>query len=161
MHIFFFLSISAESLWKVTCFGLHRKVRLSLQYAVNHSSTVAVSRIICISGCHLNYRGTCKMFKELLYIKNPKIWITLIQHAVPIYIWNSVMWLFYNHSSFPCWFSLEYKVLFVNQWYWLLQSSVFPNSLSLWPTAIKINSFSSSPSLSLPLVDGGYVNNIS
>lgn len=43
--------------FELTGLGVHREVRLALQDAVHHPSAVPVRGVVCVCGCHLNYRG--------------------------------------------------------------------------------------------------------
>lgn len=47
----------------LTCFRIYGEVGLSLENAVNHTGTVSIGRVICISSCHLQNRGTCAFRK--------------------------------------------------------------------------------------------------
>lgn len=48
----------------LTCFGVDGKVRLALEDAVDHSSAVAISGVICICGCHLCNVRPCGRERE-------------------------------------------------------------------------------------------------
>lgn len=47
-----------------TCFGVNREVRLAVEDAVDHSGTVSISGVICISGCHLRHVGSCQELED-------------------------------------------------------------------------------------------------
>lgn len=52
------INTTESTLASDTCFRVHRKIWLALKNAVHHPGTVAVGRVICIRGCHLDDRGT-------------------------------------------------------------------------------------------------------
>lgn len=43
----------------LTGFWVHGEVRLPLQDAVHHPGAVPIRGVVCVCGCHLNYRGAC------------------------------------------------------------------------------------------------------
>lgn len=48
----------------LTCLRLHRKIRLSLQYAVHQSGAVAIGGVISICSCHLHHRRAYRTDKQ-------------------------------------------------------------------------------------------------
>lgn len=94
----------------LTCFRVYGEVGLSLQDTVNYAGTIPIGRVICISSCHLQDRGTCAFRKTNFSGGNIQHKLCTQKKAILKYLWSRHILLNlifgFIYQTIPCFFPM-------------------------------------------------------